>query len=205
MGGTDIPPGPLSIRDMAEDVFELLNRLNIDKAHILGVSMGSAIAQELGINHPEKVEKLIIAAGWDKTDTYMKKLFETFTGQFAADFNVYIDMMLLWCFGHEFYRQHLGDIEAVEADRKKHPFPPETFYAHCEACIGHDTRSRLKEIKAPVLLTCGEKDILIPVEFSQALSENIPGSRLEIFKNCGHLHLWEETEKYREMVLEFLA
>ncbi len=204
MGGSELPPGPLTIREMAEDVCELLNYLKIEKAHLLGVSMGSAIAQELTINHPEKVEKIILSASWSKTDTYMRKLFETFTGQFGADFDIYIDMMMLWCFGHNFYKNHIGDIEAVEADRKKHPFSVDTFYAHCEACIGHDTLSRLSGIKAPTLLTVGEKDILTPVEFSQTLAAKISGSKLKIFENCGHLHLWEETIKYREMVLDFL-
>lgn len=204
MGGSELPAGSLTIKEMAEDVSELLNHLKIEKANVLGVSMGSAIAQELAINHPEKVEKLILSASWAKTDIYMRKLFETFTAQIGTDFGIYIDMMLLWCFGHDFYQKHITDVEAVETDRKKRPFSVDTFYAHCEACIGHDTLARLENIKAKTLLTVGEKDILTPVDFSRVLASSIPNSRLEIFENCGHLHLWEDVGKYRDMAVEFL-
>jgi len=113
-------------------------------------------------------------------------------------------MLLLWCFDHNYYEKHLQDIKAIEEDRKNNPFPGEILATHCRACIQHDTLSRVGNIKAPALVTTGEKDILTPPEFAKILHKNIPGSRLVHFRNLGHLHLWEDPGKYRKEVMNFL-
>ena len=204
MGGTGLPEGDLRIRDMAEDVYEFLNIMKIDKAHILGLSMGGAIAQELVINHPEKVEKLILSSTWPKTNAYMARLFQAFIDLGKVDFGLFIDMMLLWGFNYTFYEKYLKDIKALEDDRKKTPFPFKTLKAHCEACIHHDTLSRLEKIKVPTLITVGEKDILTPPFFAGTLNEKIENSTLKTFKECGHLHLWEDPVGYRKEAIGFL-
>lgn len=75
-------------------------------------------------------------------------------------------------------------------------------YKH--ACINHDATSRLNQIKVPVLITVGAKDIFTPLEFSETIHQNIPHSEFIIFPTGGHAHHWEDLERFNKETLAFL-
>jgi pimeloyl-ACP methyl ester carboxylesterase len=206
-GRSDKPEGPYSTRMMAEDIAGLMEALQIDKAHVSGISMGSGIAQELALMFPDRIRSLTLIASWDRCDTYTGRIFETFRSMRATADPVSFNRLLqLWIFTPEWHNTRLADLLQREEAGKSYPYPMplHAFQAQCDACIAHDTRDRLDAIQAPVLVTSGNLDLFTPLHYSKAIASRIPGSELAIFEGGGHTHHWEKLEAFNEKTLEFL-
>jgi len=110
-GGSDKPKGPYTTKMMADDTAGLMEALGIEKAHVAGISMGGAIAQNLAIHHPEKVHSQILVATWPKCDTYTATVFEHFRKLRAvvspADF---VQIVQLWIFTAPHFEEHMDDL-----------------------------------------------------------------------------------------------
>lgn len=206
-GHSDKPTGPYSTRMMAEDVVGLMAALNIDKAHVSGISMGSGIAQELAINYPKRILSLTLVASWDRCDVYTKRIFEMFRSlRETSDPVAFGRLLQLWIFTPEWHNSNIEDLLRREAAGTKHPnpMPLSAFQAQCDACIEHDTRGRLHAIQAPVLITSGDKDLFTPLHYSQGIASQIVGSELAVFEGGGHTHHWEKLDEFNRRTLEFL-
>lgn len=205
MGKSDPVYGEFTIKDMALDAATLLSALKIKKAHILGLSMGGAIAQEIAISYPELADKLIISSSWAKANLYTKAVIKSIKEMNQKyELETFLKMMLLWCYGRTFYNNHPKKVKEMEEYRLQNPFPKDTLNKQCIACLKHNTLSRLEKIKSKTLITAGDEDILTPKHYSQELANYIKRSNLIVFENLGHLHLWENPQIYRRTLLNFL-
>jgi pimeloyl-ACP methyl ester carboxylesterase len=77
------------------------------------------------------------------------------------------------------------------------------FEGQLDACISHDTVSRLHEIKVPTLITCGDMDIFTPPAFSKVLHDGIANSEYIAFPTGGHVHHWEDLERFNDITTRF--
>jgi pimeloyl-ACP methyl ester carboxylesterase len=205
-GRSEKPQGPYSTKMMADDVAGLMQALNLEKAHIAGISMGSGIAQEFAIHYPEKVISLVLAASWDCCDNYTARIFAMFRSSFAElKSSEFTRLLQLWIFTPEYHEEHLADLLKREEDGENnaYPMPIHAFQAQCDACIGHDTMGRLSHISAPVLLVSGERDIFTPLHFSQRMVNEIPNAELLVFPETGHTHHWEQLELFNEKTTNY--
>ena len=82
--------------------------------------------------------------------------------------------------------------------------PLHAFEAQCEACITHNTINRLDQIKVPTLLTVGDADIFTPLRLTAEIHVRMPNSELLVFPGCGHIHHWEDLERFNQATFEFL-
>jgi pimeloyl-ACP methyl ester carboxylesterase len=206
-GRSDKPQGPYSTRMMADDIAGLMQALDIETAHIAGISMGSGIAQEFAIQYPSKVISLILAASWDKCDNYTTRIFSMFRTMIATSDPVEFTRLLqLWIFTPQYHEEHLDDLLSREevAKNNLYPMPVYAFQAQCDACIGHDTKGRLNKISAPVMLVSGDIDMFIPLHFSKRMSEEIANGDLLIIENTGHTHHWEQLDLFNKKTTDFL-
>lgn len=206
-GESDKPDGPYSTKTMADDTAGLMDALGIDKAHVAGISMGGAIAQELALNHPDKVRTLVLVSTWAKCNNYAATVFEHFRKiRETAKADDFLELLQLWIFAPPFYDGHMDDLHQGQQDAvdDENPMPQHAFSAQCDACIHHNTVGRLDQIKVPTLITIGNRDIFTPPEFSQYLHANIVGSEIFFFEGCGHAHHWEDLEKYNRKTSLFL-
>ncbi len=206
-GRSDAPPGPYTTRMMADDAAGLLTAIGIDQAHIVGISMGGAIAQELALGHPDLVRSLVLVSTWPRCDPYAATVFEMFSAVRAACTPAeFTRMVQLWIYAPPFYQDADRVAELVEKQRAvpERPVTQQAYAAQCEACITHDTRDRLGRIQAPTLITVGELDIFTPLAFSRAIHERVVGSEMVIFPGCGHVHHWEDLTRFNQTVLAFL-
>jgi pimeloyl-ACP methyl ester carboxylesterase len=198
---------PCTIPQMAQDVASLLDKLGIDKVHLVGHSMGGQIAQELVLAYPEKVKSLILIATWAKGDYRLNNLIETW-GDLPEkiDLKLYEKVVLPWIFTDEFYSTP-GLIEQLIEWAIHYPFPPsaQTLYYHSRAILNCDTTDRLKNIHCPTLVVVGQKDILTPIKFSQQLAQAIPNAELVILENGGHGCLIENPDNIAVIFQQFLA
>lgn len=194
-----------TIDTMAEDTYNLLDRLGVKKAHILGGSMGGMIAQAFAVNYPEMVRSLILCATtsrWFKGLTILtiwKELNKT------IPLELFIEESLVW----NLSRKTLEDNDFVKMTIEqlaKYPYiqPTEAFIRQCNAIEKFDATDRLKEIKAPTLVLVGDEDILIPVRCSEELAAKIPKAELKVLPGCGHVLNFENAKEFNETILKFL-
>jgi len=206
-GGSDKPAGAYTTIQMAADAVSVTDALGIDKFHVNGISMGGAIAQNIAIIQNQRVKSCIITASWAFCGNYMKSVFEmlklTRSNMSYANFS---RMFMLWLYSAKFYENNHGLIEESIQNNENDlfPMPQHAFDSQAAACMGHDSRGKLDNITAPVLITAGDKDIFTPLECSQYLHENIKNSELVIFDGYAHTHHWEDLDRYNKLTVDFI-
>lgn len=206
-GQSDKPVGPYAIPQMADDVLGLMDALDIDKAHISGISMGSCIGQEMALKRPSAVQSLTLIATWDKCDVYTRRIFESLRSLIVTSDPVAFNRLLqLIIFTPAYHVSHLDDLlqREVASMNNPHPMPVEAFQAQCDACIAHDTVGRLNQIKVPTLISSGDTDIFTPMTFARKIHAEIAGSELAVFGGSGHTHHWEQLDAFNRRTLDFL-
>jgi pimeloyl-ACP methyl ester carboxylesterase len=205
-GRSDQPPGPYTTRRMAEDTSGLLDALGIASAHVAGISMGSAVAQELALAHPDQVRSLVLISSWAHCDEYMQTVFEHFRKlrevASPADFT---QLLQLWIFTKPYFATHQADLAQGQAEAGENFMPQAAYAAQCAACMAHDTRDRLHQITCPTLITVGDADIFTPLWCAVEIEERVPGAIMAVFPDTGHAHHWEATPEFNARVLAFLC
>jgi pimeloyl-ACP methyl ester carboxylesterase len=207
-GQSEVPDGPYTIAGMAEDVVGLMDALGIRGAHICGASMGGMIAQELTLRHPDRVRTLQLHCTTPGIDAYGRFLIDTLIAIKArGDREEYTRAVMPWilCRKTMVERPEFIRFWIERAMTYPHPISLEGLSRQAQAIGGHDTMSRLGEIRVPTLITTGIEDILVPPSSSRDLHAGIPGSSLHAIENAGHLHFIEQAERFNAICLEFLA
>jgi pimeloyl-ACP methyl ester carboxylesterase len=207
-GRTDISDREYSIKLFADDTAGLMNALGIPRANVLGISMGGMIAQELVLNYPEKVKKLVLCStycGGAKSVQPSQEVQRALTpdrGTVSAEEVARMTIPLL--FTEEFIKNNPGAEELVMQQITKNPISNEAFMRQVNAIMNFDAYDRLSQIKVPTLVLYGKRDILIPPENGAILGKAIPKARLVSFENSAH-GLIEETEEVLHAIVEFLT
>lgn len=206
-GQTDKPDSPTSIAQMADDAAALLDALTIGRAHVMGISMGGMIAQEVVLRHPEKVLGLVlgctncgapnsVAASQEVVNLLMVP--EGMDPREAARRS--------WPSGYtpEFIEANPEFLEAQLERTLAHPTPLETRGRQMTAIREWNSHDRLNQITAPTLIITGDRDVLIPPDNSRIINECITGSRLHIIPDAAHVFPSSHPNETVEAVTAFL-
>jgi 3-oxoadipate enol-lactonase len=207
-GQTDAPDGPYTTRLMAEDTAGLMDKIGIARAHVLGVSMGGMIAQELALNHPERVRSLHLGCTLARPDGHLKALLAAWRGvRVGVSHEVALRAFGPWLFAPATYDERPELVEMIVQTALANPYPQilTGFIRQGEAIAGHDTLDRLGKIRCRTLVSVAEDDILVPPRFSRELAGRIPGAVLRVVPGAGHVYFWERPELFNTLSLEFLA
>jgi pimeloyl-ACP methyl ester carboxylesterase len=204
-GESDRPSGPYTTQMMAADTAGLMDELGIENARVAGLSMGSAIAQELALARPELVRCLVLISSWSRCDRYTVAVFEHFKKMRAlaspADF---VQLLQLWIAAPGHYEANYDDMLQGQQEASDGYMPLHAFQAQCDACSGHDAYDRLDQIAVPSLLTVGDADIFTPLRLSAEMHERMPNSELWVLPGRGHIHHWEDLEQFNARTTAFL-
>lgn len=206
-GRSDKPPGPYTTAMMAEDVAGLMAALDVGRAHVSGISMGGAVAQELAIRYPECVRSLTITSTWPKCDAYTVRIFEAFKALAATeDKRAFTRLVYLWIFTPSTHESNPDDLLRREAKGLANPYPMplHAYQAQCDACISHDTLGRLHRITAPTLVVVGDQDIYTPLHYSKTIAGKIPNAKLHVLSGCGHACHWEKLDEFNSATIAFM-
>jgi pimeloyl-ACP methyl ester carboxylesterase len=208
-GRSSTVTGPYSIADMADDVAGLMDALDIERAHLLGLSMGGMIAQEFALRHAGRLQRLVLSgcgaaptrAAFDPIRTWTWVKAHDVTGELFAC------QQFTWLFSNAFLRNK----EAVQhtlslLTSNPHPVGPEAYDRQAQAYLGHDVLGRLAEIRSPTLVIAGEQDLLTPPWICREVADGIPGARFEIIKGDGSSHVAaiERPDEFNRLVTTFL-
>ena len=197
---------PYAIQDMAQDAVGLLGQLGIAHAHVVGYSLGGAIAQELAINYPQLVDRLVLLATYDAGDPRGAALFRGFASLRAQlSREEYVRLTLPWAYTYKEY-QIPGLIDQIVKDAVEDPLFQETeaYERQMEATIAFNSRDRLKRISCPTLLIFGEEDVMTPLRFARELVRGIKDSRLVTLEGTGHLFVRTRLKETAALVDGFL-
>ena len=206
VGQSQLAEGRYAVADLAEDAVGLLDALGVERAHVVGFSMGGAQAQELAIRHPERVRRLVLANTYPSRDPRGAAIFrgQAFLRERLGR-EEYQRVTLPWVYT---YRDYLRPdfiertIQAILDD--PNPQPLAAYARQVEAAISFDSEERLGEIQAPTLLLFGEDDLLTPLRFARALETGIAGTTLRVVEGAGHGLPWSHPEEFNRIVRVFL-
>jgi len=206
VGQSTGPPGPYSSELFADVAASLLRHLGVERAHVVGASMGGIIAQQLALRYPGIVRSLVLHCTWGRCDRYLASLFRSW--QACAQGLSLLDLsrqLWLWVFTPSWYGRP-GAIEELERRTREAPYPqsPDAFFDQAEACIAHDEVDRLGEIEAPTLIAVGDSDLLTPLYHSLAIKEQMPKALLHVWPNMGHAPFWEIPDEFNQLNSTFL-
>jgi pimeloyl-ACP methyl ester carboxylesterase len=204
-GDSDKPRGPYTTRMMADDTAGLMDALDIRQARVAGISMGSAIAQELALAYPDKVRSLVLISSWARCDQYTRTIFEHFKRvRRSVSPGEFVQLLQLWIFTPAYFETHQADLLQGQRDAANETMPQAAFEAQCDACMTHDTLDRLDRIAAPSLITAGSADIFTPLRLSEEMRRRMPASTLRVFDGWGHCHHWEDLIAFNKATTDFL-
>ena len=206
-GLSDTPEGPYTCLQMADDLACLLQALGIEKAHIVGASMGGAIAQEFAIKYPQMAGRLVLLCTFMKADAFVQQLAKFWMQAVEKTGHVLLcEGILPWLYTREFFEnQQLALDWARKLIREQEPlYNVRGFQWKAQAALAADTSGRLHNIKVPVLVVAGELDLVVPPALCKQLAEAIRGARFTIIKGGGHAFFDEKPFELNEVVLDFL-
>jgi 3-oxoadipate enol-lactonase len=206
-GQSSIADGPYEIADMAADALALADALELDSFHLLGVSMGGAISQEIALSAPERVRTLTLAVTFAAGGAWARKLSEVWAERVTKiSRESHVDELMLLNFSEAFFENAEG-VAWLRGMMLQHPHPqpPEGFIRQLEACGRHDARERLRALRVPTHVIGAERDILVPVWKSRELAELIPHAELTVLAGSPHGANVERAEEFNRSVLDFIA
>jgi pimeloyl-ACP methyl ester carboxylesterase len=202
VGKSDKPKGPYSIRMMADDAVKLMDHLEFEKAHILGLSMGGMIAQELAINYPERVLKLVLACTFACKDEVSGDTSEQAGLLHLSPEKMAAAMIKLAV--NKPFNQFVYGTMAMIMSRFMGASAKAGLDGQIEACNKHDALDRLPLIKARTLVIVGTEDRLITPVSSEVIARNIPGAVLARIEGGSHMCNTEMRAIFNQKVLDFL-
>jgi 3-oxoadipate enol-lactonase len=206
VGRSDKPAGPYDVRTLAGDAVAVMDACGFGRAHVVGLSMGGMIAQELAVRHSDRVGALVLAATYAKPDDEVRAT----TGGGAAldpktiDPKQLFKLMMGMVLSPEFIARERDWLRAMR-DRILPMVSAEGFVAQMAAVMAHDATADLGRIEAPTLILKPANDRLIPPRASDDLQRAIPGATLLTFDQGSHGFNVEQADKFNRAVLDFLA
>ncbi len=201
------PGGPFSIGDMAADTIALMDAVGFSKAHVLGYSMGGMIAQEMALNHPQKVMGLILVAtdcGISlriKAQPEATKLFSEMIRLGTNEAKIAAAHCL---FAKQTFEKNPQVIQRYAEVSQRFPASQKMLAKQWAAVTQHDACERLPHISSPTLTITGVEDVLIPPQNAAVLAERIPEAQMISIDGGGHLLLIEQPRQFNTAVINFL-
>lgn len=205
MGQTIDDGRALSVELMAHDVMALSKELGLKKPHIVGSSMGGAIAQAVASLYPEEIGKLCVMVSSAKWREAPLLAFDTLLKMREANiaFDFIFDSLIAWLFGQKFLQEKEG-IALLKKMILEDPYPQSLIdqKRQFEALKNFDGRSKLKNIKAPTLIINGQEDLISLPEDSEYLVKHIRNATLKTL-DCAHMVVLEAGQQFVRLVVEF--
>ena len=195
-------PQGYTTREMAADQAQAMELLGIQKADVLGVSMGGMIAQYLAIDYPEKVGKLILTV----TSARPNPILRSSIGEWVScarrgDHTAFMDSNVRRIYSENYYRKNKWLVPIMGKLTK--PKSYDRFFIQADACLEHSAYESLHRIQSPTLVIGGGKDNALGGDASREIAAQITGAELRMFEQLGH-GLYEEAENFNQTVLQYL-
>jgi pimeloyl-ACP methyl ester carboxylesterase len=191
-----------STRDMAMDLKIAMDKLGVEKAHVLGISQGGMVSQYFAIDYPEIVDKLVIVVSISKQNKTIQDVVSSWivmaeNGDYKG---LLIDSIEKTYSENRSKKYRLFYPVLSKIGKPKSLF---RFIIQARACLNHNAYEELYKIKSPTLIIGGDRDLVVGANVSEEMAEKIAHSKLIIYKDLGH-GAYEEGKDFNQLVLNFL-
>jgi pimeloyl-ACP methyl ester carboxylesterase len=207
VGESDVPEGPYSVAQLAADAVAVLDAAGIEQAHVLGVSLGGYVAQEVALAFPDRVRKLVLGStspGGAGAYPMPAAGIEAFALYPTLERDAGLRLMLENSLGEHGTRERRQLLEEIYAYRLEHAPTLAGWYAQASAGASFDAYDRVSSISVPTLVFHGGADNVVDPRNGELLAQLIRRSRLHVVPRRGHLVMWEEAEALAPVVRDFL-
>lgn len=202
-GGSSAPDGPYDFNMLSDDVLGLMDALGVERAHVIGISLGGMIGQHLALDAPERVDRLVLVS---TTSGYGPEAQELWAARIEAVRLGGMGPLVAPTLERWFtppYRAAHPDLMAMIGGQIR--LTPAAGYVGCgQAIPTMDTTARLNEIACPTLVIAGAEDAGTPPAMGRKIADNIPGARFELIESAAHLCNVEQAETFNRLLLDFL-
>lgn len=207
-GQSDEARGGYAIGDMAGDALGVLDRLGLERVHVIGASMGGAIAQHLALQAPTRVATLVLASTWGRTDAFLRAVFggwRLLVERLSPE--EFLAVQSPWAFTARFLEAPPPEVVALQTARRERGLlrSVAAYQRQVDACLGHDLLGLIALLRTPTLVLTGEDDILTPPRYGRALVAALPRAEMTLLPASGHACFLESPKPFVERVLRFLA
>lgn len=196
---------PQTAADLAVDVVELMDHLQLERAHVLGLSLGGVIAQRLAIDFPERVDRLVLVSCADRFSPYLRQVIGLL-GQTLKRMprETFVRTMEILGNAPQYHDENEHLVEHRVRDKCRNGAPALALARQLRCLLGSEMCPERYRIAAPTLVMSGEHDALIPNCYAREMAAKIPGSRFVIVPGAGHNPLADDPERAVPIVTRFL-
>ena len=207
-GQSDKPvfDGAYSTQVIADDVIGLMDKLKIEKAHIVGTSTGGCILQNIALDHSSRVRACIFNNTWLTADEFITRVALT-RKRIALSYGAeeYVKVSTMFTSGADQFRHNLDAVMALEKKALETVGSVEILTARLDMMLAHNRRDEIHKINKPSFIIGTVDDATIPYYFAEDLHSAIPGSEMLLFKNGGHYSYRRHPKKWNKTIEKFLS
>jgi 3-oxoadipate enol-lactonase len=203
--GRSISKRPLkSLCDLSSDLVELLDTLQVDRAHVMGISMGGVVAQRLAVDHPSRVDHLVLISTAHQYGPYLRQMAMLLAHALRRfPYRLFLQTMELLGTAPMRFDQFQDEIQRSITQRCRDKSEVRDFIGQLRALGGAHFDEREYKITCPTLVLSGAFDALVPNCYAQRMSDEIPGSRFVVLEGCGHNPIAERPDAVLDELFRF--
>jgi 3-oxoadipate enol-lactonase len=206
-GGSDLPTDSLTVRDMARDVVSVLDAVGVPATHVLGVSLGGMVAQDLAVDHADRVRRLVLACttpGWPFAYPMPVASVRLMNATRLLPPEVALRRHVENALSADTVANRPDLVERIVEFERRRPSDPGAFAAQAAAGARYVGQLRQTQIRAHTLVLHGDADTVVDPRNAALLADRIPHASLVILPGLGHLFFWEDPDRFVREVTTFL-
>ncbi len=201
---SDHPAGPYTMDMHADDLAALLDALNVERAHIGGISYGGEVSLVFALKHPDRTRSLIVSSVVSQIDPVLHGITQSWIAAVRArDSEMFYRVTYPVNFSEGWIAANRPALDAARERYNTLDFDALLELLLCFSKL--NITADLHEIQAPTLVVVGEEDALKPREYAEIVAREIPNAELAIIPHAGHAVLWERPKLFNTLILGFLA